>query len=213
LKVELKWITPDADNVVAHIARVSNYLAKEGDPAQKLITYLLANKHYSPFEMASACLEIETTRSISRQIIRHRAFHFQEFSQRYSEIIPDPVFSEARLQDRKNRQNSLETTDKAIKDEWQEDQEKVWAAAHTAYLRALKVGIAKEVARRVLPEGMAPTRLYMQGTLRDWLFYINVRSGNGTEREHQRVAIAIGEILFDHCPLIFGAAREVGIIP
>jgi thymidylate synthase (FAD) len=217
MKVELKWITPDADNVVAHIARVSNYTAKPDDPAQHLITYLLKHKHYSPFEMAGACLEIETTRTISRQIIRHRSFHFQEFSQRYSEILPDPVFSEARLQDRKNRQNSIATADEPLQKAWQKDQEDVWTAAHTAYLAALRSGVAKEVARRILPEGMVPTRLYVQGTLRDWLFYIDVRgrpsAESGVELEHQHVAVACGEILFDACPMIFGAAREAGIIP
>ena len=202
---------------MAHIARVSNYIAKEDDPAQHLITYLLKHKHYSPFEMAGACLEIETTRTISRQIIRHRAFHFQEFSQRYAEIIPDPIFSEARLQDRKNRQNSLECTDEQIQEAWQKDQQDVWTTAHTAYLAALRAGVAKEVARRLLPEGMVPTRLYVQGTIRDWLFYIDVRardkSESGVEQEHIDVAVACGDILFDACPMIFGAAREVGIIP
>lgn len=213
MKVDLKWITPDADNVVAHIARVSNYLAKVDDPAEKLITYLLTHKHYSPFEMASACIEIETTRTISRQIIRHRAFHFQEFSQRYAEILPDPVFSEARLQDPKNRQNSIAIEqDGPLGDFWQDEQEHVWTTVHNAYMAALEQGVAKEIARRILPEGLTPTRLYMHGTLRDWLFYVNVRSGNGTELEHQQVAHGVRDIIEQHCPLIYEAAIKADIL-
>lgn len=206
MKVNLKWITPDADQMVAHMARVSNPNAQEGDPATKLIQYLLNHKHFSPFEMACMCVEIETTRDIARQIIRHRSFHFQEFSQRYSKAPEEAEFAEARLQDIKNRQNSLVTDDHALRDLWQFLQEDTWASDYSRYQLALNSGVAKELARKLLPEGLTRTRMYMQGTLRDWIHYITIRTGPETQKEHRDVANAIAAVFKEHCPVIYEAA-------
>ena len=206
MKVSLKWITPDADKMVAHMARVSNPNAQEGDPATKLIHYLLDHKHFSPFEMACMCVEIETTRDIARQILRHRSFHFQEFSQRYSEVPEEPEFCDARLQDTKNRQNSLVTDDPLTQSVWDELQCEIWDGAYSCYKTALSRGIAKELARKLLPEGLTRTRMYMQGTLRDWIHYITIRTGPETQKEHRDVAEAIAQVFAEHCPVIYEAA-------
>ncbi len=211
MKVSLKWITPDADQMVAHMARVSNPNAKEGDPATKLIHYLLEHKHFSPFEMACMCVEIETTRDIARQILRHRSFHFQEFSQRYSEAPEEPEFVEiVRLQDPVNRQNSIPSEDEYLNDFWMSWQDTAWTRAWDKYQSALDAGIAKELARKLLPEGLTRTRMYMQGTLRDWIHYINIRTGPETQKEHHDVADAIAKVFAEHCPVIYEAAiKEV----
>lgn len=213
METSLKWITPEADKEVGHMARVSNPDANLDDPVVKLIKYLISHKHWSPFEMACLCVYIETTRDIARQILRHRAFHFQEFSQRYSEAPEDPEFSEARLQDKKNRQNSIKTEDTMIRAEWASIQNKVWDFCWFFYQAALKVGIAKELARKLLPEGLVKTRMYMQGTLRDWLFYASVRAGPETQKEHRDIAWAILALLSEHCPTVFQAADEAGMFP
>jgi len=180
-------------DLVAFCARVSNpsnQLNKETN--EKLLGYLSKHKHWSPFEMVSACLEIETTRDIARQILRHRSFSFQEFSQRYAN--PDQEFDEmfvrreARLQDEKNRQNSIEVEDKELEREWYRIQGRVMWMAEREYKRAIKLGIAKEQARALLPEGLTTSRLYMNGTIRSWIHYIELRSGNGTQKEHMEVA-------------------------
>lgn len=213
MKVSLKWITPDADKMVGHMARVSNPTAKEDDPAEKLILYLLKHKHFSPFEMACACVEIYTTRDIARQILRHRSFHFQEFSQRYSEVDETPeIEGNARLQDVKNRQNSFVTDDIEINKAWLWWQNRVWDFCWTGYKACLKIGIAKELARKLLPEGLTRTHMYMQGTLRDWLHYLGIREGNETQYEHRCIANAIGKVLEAECPSIFQAAQQAGII-
>lgn len=199
--------------MVAHMARVSNPSAQEDDPSEKLIAYLLRHKHFSPFEMACMCVEIETTRDIARQILRHRSFHFQEFSQRYSTVREVPEIGDvARLQDTKNRQNSIPSEDIEINAAWVWWQNRVWGFCWTAYTACLQVGIAKELARKLLPEGLTRTRMYMQGTLRDWLHYIAIRTGVETQYEHREIARGIAGVLKGNCPIIFEAARQAGII-
>ena len=210
--VELNWITPDADQRIGYMARVSNPEAQPDDPTDKLIKYLITHKHWSPFEMANACVEIVTTRDIARQILRHKSFHFQEFSQRYSEAYEEPIISEARTQDNKNRQNSFVTMDQALKDEWHRIQWTVWDCCWFFYQVALKLGIAKELARKLLPEGLTRTRMYMNGTIRDWIHYLAVRTEAGTQREHRHVANQVLVLLEDACPTVFKAARQAGII-
>lgn len=212
LKTYLKWITPEADKMISYMARVSNPSATPDDPSDKLIAYLLQHKHWSPFEMACMCVEIETTRDIARQILRHRSFHFQEFSQRYSVVDEVPIFVDGRLQDNKNRQNSIVTNDKAIQMEWYGLQEHVWSLCWVAYKTALGLGIAKELARKLLPEGLTRTRMYMQGTLRDWLHYIAIRAGTETQLEHRLIAVSISNLLQKECPGVFDAAQKAGLL-
>lgn len=183
-------------DLVAFCARVSNPANQcNTETNEKLIKYLIKNSHWSPLEMVSICLEIETTRDIARQILRHRSFSFQEFSQRYA--VADLGFEskEARLQDTKNRQNSIVTDDAVLSDEWEQQQRSVSDAAEKAYNWALTHGIAKEQARAVLPEGMTVSRMYMNGTLRSWVHYIQLRSSNGTQQEHRDVAVACAEAI------------------
>ena len=177
--------------LIAFCARVSNPSNQYNtETSEKLIRYLTKNQHWSPLEMVSACLEIETTRDIARQMLRHRSFSFQEFSQRYADPTKDLdfVLREARLQDAKNRQNSIETDNLALQAFWQTQQKKVIAEAGSAYEWAIANGIAKEQARAVLPEGLTVSRLYMNGTLRSWVHFIQLRSANGTQKEHQLIA-------------------------
>lgn len=212
MSAKLVWATPYIDNLVGYMARVSNPLAKKGDPADKLIKYLLNNKHWSPFEMVSVCVEINTTRDIARQILRHRSFHFQEFSQRYSKAPEEPIFAEARFQDYKNRQNSIQTDDVKVHQLWTTIQNSVWDVCWTAYQSALKLGIAKELARKLLPEGLTRTKMYMSGTLRDWIHYLSVRLDNGTQYEHREVAAEILTVLKFTCPTVVQAAGQAGVI-
>lgn len=199
----------DAQELIAFCARVSNPSNQfNTETSEKLIKYLIKHKHFSPLEMVSACLEIETTRDIARQILRHRSFSFQEFSQRYADPTKDLdfVLREARLQDTKNRQNSIELeptlAGEIIKDGWKEQQRKVINAAKEAYEWAMKNGIAKEQARAVLPEGNTVSRLYMNGTLRSWVHYIELRSANGTQKEHIEVAKACAKAIVEAFPMI-----------
>ena len=188
----------DAQELVAFCARVSNPSNQlNTETSEKLIKYLIKNAHWSPLEMVSACLEIETTRDIARQILRHRSFSFQEFSQRYANPVKDLEFvtREARLQDPKNRQNSIETTDSEIIKGWNDKQEEVIDLAVNAYNWAIESGIAKEQARSVLPEGNTISRLYMNGTLRSWIHYIQLRAANGTQKEHMEIAKACAEVI------------------
>ena len=190
-------------DLVAYCARVSNPANQSNTETNaKLIKYLIKNNHWSPLEMVSICLEIETTRDIARQILRHRSFSFQEFSQRYA--VADLGFEckEARLQDKKNRQNSVETDNPELSTQWEEQQKGVSDAAEKACKWALENGIAKEQARSVLPEGMTVSRMYMNGTLRSWVHYIQLRSGNGTQKEHQQIAIACAEAIAPLFPMI-----------
>jgi thymidylate synthase (FAD) len=175
------------------------------ETTEKLLGYLAKHKHWSPFEMASATMEIETTRDIARQMLRHRSFAFQEFSQRYAdpkEFGEQFVIREARLQDTKNRQNSIDTDDYRLQQWWKQEQEKVIRAAKEAYEWAIENGIAKEQARAVLPEGNTKSRLYMQGSIRSWIHFIELRSGNGTQKEHMEVAKACAEAIIKIFPLV-----------
>jgi thymidylate synthase (FAD) len=196
----------NAEDLIAYCARVSNPSNQSNtETSERLLTYLAKEKHWSPFEMVSACLEIETTRDIARQILRHRSFSFQEFSQRYADPTKDLAinnFREARLQDTKNRQNSIETDDVDLKLEWLKKQSEVSLAAKETYLWAIENGIAKEQARAVLPEGTTESRLYMNGTLRSWMHYIELRSANGTQKEHREIAIACANELEKVFPIM-----------
>ena len=195
----------DIQDLIAFCARVSNPSNQiNSETSERLLNYLAKHKHWSPFEMASATLEIETTRDIARQILRHRSFAFQEFSQRYadpSEFGDQFVIREARLQDTKNRQNSIDSEDKALMENWERAQKSVIAAAEKAYNWALEKGIAKEQARAVLPEGLTKSRLYMQGSIRSWIHFIELRSGNGTQKEHMEVARAVAQCIGQIFPL------------
>ena len=184
------WIA-DFTNLVSYCARVSNPSNQNNEEtSKKLIKYLIKNKHWSPLEMVSVCLEIETTRDIARQILRHRSFSFQEFSQRYADPTKDLQFvtREARLQDQKNRQNSITTDDDELKLMWEVKQQQLIHEAKLAYKWAIEQGIAKEQARAVLPEGLTMSRMYMNGTLRSWVHYIELRTANGTQKEHMDIA-------------------------
>lgn len=179
------------EELVAYCARVSNPANQANhETAPRLLSYLVRNQHWSPFEMAHAVIEIKTTRDIARQILRHRSFSFQEFSQRYAEVVADPVLREARLQDTTNRQNSIDFGEEnfALVDWWERQQAAVATAALNVYNEALLQGIAKEVARAVLPEGLTPSHLYMSGSVRSWIHYIQLRTGNGTQKEHREIA-------------------------
>jgi thymidylate synthase (FAD) len=190
--------------LVAFCARVSNPSNQNNkETSEKLIRYLIKNAHWSPLEMVSMCLEIETTRDIARQILRHRSFSFQEFSQRYADPTQDLdfVIREARLQDEKNRQNSIETDDKMLQIEWERAQKRVIFTAKKEYEWAIKNGIAKEQARAVLPEGLTVSRLYVNGTIRSWLHYIQLRSANGTQKEHMEIAKACAGVIAKVFPM------------
>jgi thymidylate synthase (FAD) len=190
-------------DLVAYCARVSNPTNQNNtETNQRLIKYLIDHQHWSPLEMVNVCLEIETTRDIARQILRHRSFSFQEFSQRYAITDLDFIQREARLQDKKNRQNSVETTDEDIKTVWNAMQNGVSEMVKYAYEWALEHGIAKEQARVVLPEGMTKSKLYMNGSLRSWIHYIQLRSANGTQKEHREVAIACANEISVIFPMI-----------
>lgn len=195
--------TKTLEDLVAYCARVSNPSNQVSTQSNsKLIGYLIRNNHWSPFEMVSICLEINTTRDIARQILRHRSFSFQEFSQRYA--VADLGFEvrEARLQDTKNRQNSLETDNNDLKEQWEQIQNEIKEKTTQAYNWAINNGIAKEQARAILPEGNTMSRLYMNGTLRSWIHYIQLRSGNGTQKEHRDIAIGCAEAIKTIFPMI-----------
>ena len=203
-QVKLVWTTPGGDWNIAYMARVSNPDNQDNPEYAKLIGYLMKHKHWSPFEMVSACLEIETTRDIARQILRHRSFSFQEFSQRYA-VADGYEYAEARLQDNKNRQHSIEIEDREMQRYWNELQIDVLVAAKRSYEAALQAGIAKEVARKVLPEGITTSKMYMNGTLRSWLHYITVRTDPSTQKEHRIVAEQCKEILVKEFPKVMEA--------
>jgi len=195
----------DVQELIAFCARVSNPTAQiNTETSEKLIRYLIKHQHWSPLEMVSACLEIKTTRDIAHQIVRHRSFSFQEFSQRYAD--PDLQgelfeYSEARLQDTKNRQNSIEVDDQDLQDNWIAKQKAVADIAKETYDWAIANGIAKEQARKVLPEGVTTTTLYMNGTLRSWFHYIELRGANGTQKEHMEIAHECAKVIAEIFPL------------
>jgi thymidylate synthase (FAD) len=206
MKVKLISYTKAEDkslqDLVAYCARVSNPANQENTNNEKLIQYLIRNKHWSPFEMVNICIEIEATRDIIRQILRHRSFSFQEFSQRYAVADLGFEFKEARMQDTKNRQNSVEF-EGDLKDKWLDKQAEVVKLVQENYNWALANGIAKEQARAVLTEGMTLSKIYMNGTLRSWIHYIELRSGNGTQKEHREVAIECAKLIDTIFPLSF----------
>jgi thymidylate synthase (FAD) len=200
----------DVQELIGYCARVSNPSNQlNTDTTEKLIRYLIKHQHWSPLEMVSACLEIETTRDIARQMLRHRSFSFQEFSQRYADPTKDLSFvlRDARLQDTKNRQNSVELD--VIKNDkhrflayqWEQMQQRVLAEAKNVYEWAIEQGIAKEQARAVLPEGLTVSRLYMNGTLRSWVHFIELRSANGTQKEHQQISIECAKVIAEIFPM------------
>jgi len=199
------YVGENIQELIAYTARVSNPSNQNNsETSERLLAYLIKHKHWSPFEMASACLEIETTRDIARQMLRHRSFSFQEFSQRYADPTGDLDFTmkEARLQDTKNRQNSIEVEDSTLQFEWLQQQAEVCNTAKHAYAWAIEKGIAKEQARAVLPEGITNSRLYMNGTIRSWMHFVDIRSGIETQKEHREVARACADALEPIFPMI-----------
>jgi len=200
-----------AEDMIVYMARVSNpsnqNTTRDND---KLIRYLIRNQHWSPFQMVNIVMEINVTRDIARQILRHRSFSFQEFSQRYADPTKDLSFElrEARLQDTKNRQNSIETDDTELQSEWQIKQINLIAEAKAAYDWAIEKGIAKEQARAVLPEGNTMSKIYMQGDLRSWIHYCQLRMENGTQKEHMEVAKECWEIIRDKFPNVVAALEK-----
>jgi thymidylate synthase (FAD) len=194
----------DVQELIGYCARVSNPSNQlNTETSEKLIRYLIKHQHWSPLEMVSACLEVETTRDIARQMLRHRSFSFQEFSQRYADPTQDLSFvlREARLQDPKNRQNSIVAENPALQAFWETQQKRVLDVAKGAYDWAIENGIAKEQARAVLPEGLTVSRLYMNGTLRSWVHFIELRSANGTQKEHQLIAIECAKVIAEIFPM------------
>lgn len=205
--VKLIWATPEADKLMGYIARVSNPANQDNPDVAKLLRYCANHKHWSVFEHAHACVEINTTRDIARQILRHRSFAFSEFSQRYQDATQLGEFAtrECRLQDTKNRQNSIPTDDKYLNAFWAGVQSDVEAFARNSYKLALEKGIAKEQARALLPEGLTPSRLYMTGSIRSWITYLQVRLEEGTQKEHRMIAAQVLEALYSQAPITFGA--------
>jgi thymidylate synthase (FAD) len=209
-KVKLIWATPEAEKLLVYCARVSNPKSQEeGGREDRLISYLLKHKHFSPFEMVDACLEIECSRAIARQILRHRSFFFQEFSQRYSVVEQNPVLTEARIQDLKNRQASHPTADALVKTFWESAQQEIWSLVQSKYNEALQLGIAKEQARAILPEGMTTSKMYMKGSLRSWIHYIDLRTGVETQKEHREIAELCKQVIVKEFPL---TAKALGWI-
>ena len=208
-QVNLVWVTPEAEKLIAYMARVSNPKNQDNEAtAPKLLKYLLKNKHFSPFEMVNVCVEIETTRDIARQILRHRSFTFQELSQRYAVSEGFIQNSQARMQDTKNRQNSLYTDDISIQNWFEGAQRRLVEEAKFLYSAALDKGIAKECARVFLPEGLTMSRMYMQGTLRSWLHYVDIRIDVATQKEHRDVALQCAKILEEHFPNVMEAFND-----
>lgn len=197
---KLVWVTPDAEQLIGKIARVSNPANEDNPNVEKLIRYLIKHKHWSPFEMASMCVEIKTTRAIAPQILRHRSFSFQEFSQRYA-VATEINVPDLRRQDMKNRQNSIDDLPEEKVEFLQQQIDNHYRSAMDIYNSMLDSGVAKECARSVLPLSTA-TRLYMSGTIRSWLHYVDLRADNGTQLEHMQIARAIGDILADQVPTI-----------
>ena len=207
----LVHITPNAEELIAYMARVSNPSNQSNtETSQRLIRYLIEHQHWSPFEMVNMCVSIETTRSIAAQILRHRSFSFQEFSQRYAEVVALPIVPELRKQDLKNRQNSIEATgkDKEVFDSLLYDIDHLFQTSIDVYQNLLEAGVAKECARDVLPLA-TPTRLYMNGTIRSWIHYCQLRCGNGTQLEHRVIAEGAYKLLQEHLPNVCLALSDV----
>ena len=202
--VKLIWATPSADNVVGYCARVSNPANQDNPDVAGLLRYCAKHGHWSVFEMASMCLEIETTRDIARQILRHRSFSFQEFSQRYADVsaMPQAELRECRMQDTKNRQNSLPCADADLPDWWRAVQLTAYQDSMDLYQAALANGIAKEQAMALLPEGLTPSRMYVTGTLRSWITYCQVRTDPSTQKEHRQIAEMVVGVLAHAAPFV-----------
>lgn len=211
--VKLQWATPDIDAQIAFQARVSNPDNQDNPQIAGLLNYCMREGHVSPFEMANVCMEVNTTRDIARQILRHRSFSFQEFSQRYQDAskLPPVELRECRLQDTKNRQNSLDADDERLQRWWAREQERQMVSAMSAYEAALAQGIAKEQARALLPEGLTPSRLYMNGTMRSWVHYLGQRLHPSTQKEHRRVAEQAMAVLRDVAPVTTAAFFPVAV--
>lgn len=207
MNVKLIWSTPEADKLIGYCARVSNPANQDNENVAGLLAYCARNSHWSVFEMASACIEIETTRDIGRQILRHRSFSFQEFSGRYAsyDALGHAPLRECRLQDTKNRQNSLECDDAALSAWWSSIQARMSDEAKFLYQAALTRGIAKEQARALLPEGLTPSRMYMSGTLRSWVTYLQTRLDASTQKEHRLIAEQVLNILRKVAPVTIGS--------
>jgi len=203
--IKLVWITPKAEDTIVYCARVSNPKGQEeAKNPERLLRYLVKHKHWSPFEMASMCVEINTTRDISAQILRHRSFSFQEFSQRYAEVDLRPELPHLRRQDLKNRQNSIDDfEDVATPGQLSFEQRiaHLYSASYKVYQDLLDAGVAKECARKILPLN-SPTRLYMSGTIRSWIHYVHVRGGPDTQLEHRQIALAVKSLLLQHLPAL-----------
>ena len=206
MSVNLQWATPSIDKQIMYMARVSNPANQNSDNS-RLLHYCMEHGHVSPFEMASACMQIDTTRDIARQILRHRSFSFQEFSQRYADasLLGDMVYRECRMQDTTNRQNSLDSYSEELSADWMTMQYSMWDEAMLRYKNALARGIAKEQARALLPEGLTPSRLYMNGTIRSWIFYLKQRLDPTTQREHRDIAKSVLSQLRDVAPITMTA--------
>jgi len=206
MNVKLQWAAPDIDKQIMYMARVSNP-AGQSSTNSGLLHYCMKHGHVSPFEMASVCIEIDTTRDIARQILRHRSFSFQEFSQRYASIesLPEAEFRECRLQDTANRQNSLTTDNQELIEKWDQCQRDLYEHAIASYQFALSSGIAKEQARALLPEGLTSSRVYMNGTIRSWIFYLQQRLDISTQKEHRDIAEQVLEVLRTVAPITMDA--------
>jgi thymidylate synthase (FAD) len=206
MSVKLVSATPNIEETMVYVARVSSPKSQsEGSNPGKLLKYCLDNKHWSVFEHGFITLEINTSRTIARQILRHRSFSFSEFSQRYSEVTEKPILTIARRQDTKNRQNSIDDMSYDMKSDWELTQHHIWDTAYLNYKNALSMGVAKEIARSLLPEGMTPSRMYVSGSVRSWITYLDVRCGNGTQLEHVEIAKECKEVLRTVLPFIFEA--------
>ena len=207
MNVKLIWATPNADKMIAEIARVSNPDNQKNPNIEGLLKYMMREGHVSPFEMVNACVEITTTRDIGRQILRHRSFSFQEFSQRYAstDSLPVATLRECRLQDEKNRQNSVKSNDQGLNEWWVHAQGQLSDMGKYLYTEALKRGVAKEQARALLPEGLTTSRLYMNGTLRSWIHYLQSRLDQSTQKEHRDIAVEILSILRNIAPVTMKA--------
>lgn len=209
IKAELEWITPDAENLISKMARVSNPKNKENyETAPRLLRYLIRQKHWSPFEMVNACFYIECPRDISRQLLRHKSLHFQEYSGRYAEYTGELLEREPRMQDTTNRQNSLSDVPLEVSIRFGVLQSVVQRVCIRAYRTALSMGIAKEVARVLLPEGLVPSALYVNGTIRSWIHYLEVRTDSSTQKEHRELAEAIKAVLIKELPVVMEAVND-----
>ena len=202
--VSLVHTTPDAEQLIAYMARVSNPDNQDNPQSERLIRYLIKHKHWSPFEMVNMCVQIETTRSVAAQILRHRSFSFQEFSQRYAQVTEPALIPQLRRQDTKNRQNSIDNLDPVTVDEFNIKIESLYALSECLYKELLQAGVAKECARDILPLS-TPTKLYMNGTLRSWLHYCDLRCANGTQYEHKLIADQVKNLIDQEFPTIYAA--------